>query len=118
MAWEEGPEAGWARRGRAAAEGKLVEPRHWVFAMSPGWVGEWSRKRGGGSTWLPWRRAWRRRDGVEAWLVERVAGLLWRLRRVVAFETESVAASLASEEREWHGEVIERAQLEQLPNTN
>jgi hypothetical protein len=54
-------------------------------------------------------------DHFEACLVERVALLLWRLRRVTAFETETMVSGLGDTEAAWEREEESRKQLAAIP---
>jgi hypothetical protein len=53
-------------------------------------------------------------DHLESSLVERIALILWRLRRVTAFETESLIAAFEGVEDDWEKEEAARKELAAL----
>src|SRR5678815_2724615 len=54
------------------------------------------------------------KDELEVSLAERIAILLWRLRRVVAFETEAIANEIEETKYRWSAEERRRGQFFQV----
>ncbi len=53
-------------------------------------------------------------DHLESSLAERIALLLWRLRRVTAFETETLIGAFEDSESDWQREESARKELAAL----
>ncbi len=98
---------------RAAGRG-LNALKHGIFAKEPVVAGvesqeEWEAHREGVAVSLA------PEGHMEMCLVERVALTLWRLRRVAAFETESMAVELAATEAQWGKAKAQQDHLAAIP---